>query len=139
MKKNPKIIAGLAALVLLTGGLVYIAVRDIPMAGEVRRVMSLTPTPLPPVPDRVTLVTADPSRPTPAPDLRRNSAGEEVKKLQARLQELGYYQGEIDGLFYEGTTEAVKAFQEANHLTADGIVGEKTRTVLYSGDAVPKP
>ena len=138
MKKNPKIIAGIAALVILAGGLVYMLALDIPMAGEVRREMSLTPTPLPKAPDSIVVVTLDPAQPTAAPELRNGSTGEEVKKLQERLKELGYYRGTVDGLFYNETTEAVIAFQRANQLTPDGVVGEKTREVLYSDRAVPK-
>ena len=138
MKKNPKLIAGAAALVLLAGGLAFMLTLDIPLAGEVRREMSLTPTPLPPTPGQISAVTPDPSQPTPAPELKYKSEGEEVKILQARLQELGYYQGGIDGKFFDETLTAVRAFQEANHLTADGIVGEKTREALYSGNAVPR-
>ena len=138
MKKNPKIIAGIAALVILAGGLVYMLALDIPMAGEVRREMSLTPTPLPKAPDSIVVVTPDPAQPTAAPELRNGSTGEEVKKLQERLKELGYYRGTVDGLFYNETTEAVIAFQRANQLTPDGVVGEKTRDFLYSDRAVPK-
>ena len=136
MKKNPKIIAGIAAIVLLMGGLIYMLAQDIPMAAEVRRVMSLTPTPLPPAPDKVTARTPDPSDPAQVKELRYNSVGDEVKRLQARLTELGYYHGDTDGLFYDETKKAVTAFQEANGLTADGIVGEKTWEKLYSENAV---
>ena len=131
MKKNPKMIAGIAGLVLLLGGVIWLLTQVIPMAGEVRREMSLTPTPIPPAPDTIMAVTPDPSQPTPAPDLRHNSVGPEVEELQARLKELGYYQGEIDGRFGDGTREAVMAFQKAAGLTADGIVGEKTREALW--------
>ncbi len=136
MKKNPKIIAGIAAIVLLMGGLIYMLAQDIPMAAEVRRVMSLTPTPLPPAPDKVTARTPDPSDPAQVKELRYNSVGDEVKRLQARLTELRYYHGDTDGLFYDETKKAVTAFQEANGLTADGIVGEKTWEKLYSENAV---
>ncbi len=136
MKKNPKIIGGIAGIVILLGGLIYMLTQDIPMAGEVRREMSLTPTPLPQAPGGIAAVTRDPSLPTPAPEMRRGSTGEEVKRLQARLKELGYYPGEIDGLFYNETVEAVTAFQQANQLTPDGIVGERTREILYSENAV---
>jgi len=136
MKKNPKMIAGIAALVVLAGALVWMLTLDIPMAGEVRREMSLTPTPLPPPPASLLAVTPDPSKPTPAPELRYKSEGTEVENLQRRLQELGYYSGAIDGKFFDETLIAVRAFQEANGLAADGIVGEKTREALYSGNAV---
>lgn len=52
--------------------------------------------------------------------LTKGSRGEEVKKLQAALHLLQ------DGIFGIVTEEAVKVFQKANGLKADGIVGEKT-------------
>ena len=77
--------------------------------------------------------------PSPAPSsaLREGNSGEAVYILQARLFELGYYSGRIDGRFGEETTEAVKAFQRANGLTADGVVGSGTQKKLDSGTAVP--
>ena len=44
--------------------------------------------------------------------------------MQARLFELGYYNGRIDGRYSSETTAAVKAFQKANGLSADGIAGQ---------------
>ncbi len=77
--------------------------------------------------------------PTPVPSgtvtLREGDEGENVYILQAYLFELGYYTGRIDGRFSAETTEAVKAFQRANGLTADGIAGRGTLSILYSGSA----
>ena len=79
--------------------------------------------------------------PTPAPSgtvtLREGDEGENVYILQAYLFELGYYTGRIDGRFSAETTEAVKAFQRANGLTADGIAGKGTQSKLTSGSAIP--
>jgi len=82
------------------------------------------------------------TRVTPSPEpsrlvLREGDSGEAVFILQARLFELGYYTGRIDGRFTEETTDAVKAFQKANGLGADGIVGSGTQKVLDSNNAVP--
>ena len=135
--KNPKTKAGLAALaVLLVLGFI-LAVVMIPEIRETRREMSLTPTPLPPVPDSVMAVTRDPNAPTPEPVLRTGSQGQEVTDLQSRLQALGYYEGGIDGQFGAGTKEAVLLFQKQNGLIADGIVGSETRTLLFSPQAKP--
>lgn len=68
--------------------------------------------------------------------LREGDSGENVYNLQARLFELGYYSGRIDGRFTSETTQAVKAFQQANGLTADGIAGSGTQNKLNSGNAV---
>lgn len=72
-----------------------------------------------------------------APLYRYGSVGPEVIALQERLQELGYYQAEIDGKYYDGTQAAVKVFQMQHGLDADGIAGEKTLAVLRSDQAKP--
>jgi hypothetical protein len=53
-----------------------------------------------------------------------------VTALQQRLNELGFDPNGIDGIFGPGTESAVKAFQQANGLTVDGIVGPITRAEL---------
>ncbi len=67
--------------------------------------------------------------------LRSGSTGSEVKELQQRLKELGYYTGSVDGVYGSGTIKAVRAFQERNRLTVDGVAGPSTQTVLYSSAA----
>ena len=68
--------------------------------------------------------------------MREGDTGEDVYTLQARLFELGYYNGRIDGRYSSETTAAVKAFQKANGLCADGVAGRGTLSILYSGSAV---
>ncbi len=136
MKKNPKMIAGIIGIVVLLAGCIVLATYMIPTIKEVRREMSLTPTPLPPVPDTVRDKAAE-SMVTPEPALRNGSQGEKVWKLQERLQALGYYTDAVDGQFGQGTRDAVIAFQKKNGLEADGYAGEETQRVLYSEDAVP--
>ena len=136
MKKNPKVIAGIIGIVVLLAGCVVLATYMIPTIGEVRREMSLTPTPLPPVPDTVRSQGAA-EMVTPEPALHNGSQGEKVWQLQERLKELGYSTGEVDGQFGPGTKEAVIAFQKKNGLDADGLAGEETQKVLYSENAVP--
>ena len=138
MKSNPKTLAGVIVLVILAIGLGFLLSRMIPTIGEVQREMSLTPTPLPEIPDSVMEVTRDPSAPTPDPVLRTGSRGDEVKLLQEKLKSLGYYTDEIDGQFGGATKNAVIEFQQANGLEADGMVGSETKAVLYSSDAKPK-
>ena len=72
------------------------------------------------------------------PVLMLGSTGTDVSDLQARLTELGYYAGAIDGRYASGTQTAVQEFQERNGLTADGIAGRQTQDMLYSGSAQPK-
>ena len=136
MKKNPKVIAGIIGIAVLLAGCIVLATYMIPTIREVRREMSLTPTPLPPVPDTVRGKGAA-EMVTPEPALHNGSQGEKVWQLQERLKELGYYSGEVDGQFGPGTKEAVITFQKKNGLDADGLAGEETQKVLYSENAVP--
>ena len=138
MKSNPKTIAGVIVLVILAAALGFLLSRLFPTIGEVQREMSLTPTPLPEVPDNVMEVTPDPAAPTPEPVLRTGSRGEDVKTLQSRLHDLGYYTGEIDGQFGAGTKAAVIDLQKANGLDPDGMAGSETKALLYSVEAKPK-
>lgn len=76
--------------------------------------------------------------PTPSPTpsmLSSGSNGDEVKRMQQRLKELGFYTGEIDGDFGKGTKNAVMVFQKQHDLEADGIAGAMTLTKLYSDSA----
>ena len=49
-----------------------------------------------------------------------------VRKVQLLLRRLGDAPGPIDGLYGPLTTEAVRRFQQAHALAADGIVGPQT-------------
>jgi peptidoglycan hydrolase-like protein with peptidoglycan-binding domain len=60
------------------------------------------------------------------PVLKRGSNDPAVQDLQQALKALGYDPGAIDGVFGAGTESAVKAFQQAREITADGIVGRVT-------------
>lgn len=61
---------------------------------------------------------------------RYGSTGEEVKQIQKKLKEWGYYDGSVDGIYGSKTFSAVKKFQQKNGLTSDGIAGEKTLAAL---------
>ena len=67
--------------------------------------------------------------------LRQGSQGNEVKEVQRRLREWGYYSGAVDGIYGSGTAEAVRAFQKKNGLTADGLVGKATYAALGMNDS----
>lgn len=60
------------------------------------------------------------------PVLRRGSAGGHVRAVQALLNGYGCDSGAVDGIFGGGTAGAVKRFQRAAGLAADGIVGRDT-------------
>ena len=80
--------------------------------------------------------TAAPITPTPTPkSMRLGFQGDSVRTVQRKLKELGYYNGSIDGDFGSETEKAVKAFQKANGLTADGKVGEQTLKKLNDKNA----
>mgnify|MGYP004576398027 CR=1 FL=1 len=63
---------------------------------------------------------------TTQPMLRTGSRGDAVRKLQEMLNAKGYTCGSVDGIFGSKTKAAVLAFQKANGLGADGIVGPLT-------------
>jgi len=58
-----------------------------------------------------------------------------VRDIQQALADAGYDPGPIDGIRGRKTIEAIKAFQEANGLTPDGIVGPLTIAKLFPGQA----
>ena len=65
------------------------------------------------------------------PMLYRGCTGDAVKTLQDKLNTLGYNSGNVDGIFGAKTYAAVTAFQKANSLGVDGIVGKLTWGKLY--------
>lgn len=64
--------------------------------------------------------------------VRRGDCGEVVKFIQERLTVLGF-PAAADGLFGPGTESAVKSFQSARGLVADGLVGPLTWEALVEG------
>ena len=86
--------------------------------------------------------------PTPAPlatpvltkdsavKIKLGVAGDAVRALQERLTALGYYSSVMDGVAKADDVAAIKAFQQKNGLTADGVAGYETQSALYSPTAV---
>ena len=68
----------------------------------------------------------------PYPLLREGSHGSYVRFLQNLLQSKFIPTGNIDGIFGNQTLNAVRAFQQENNLTVDGIVGDNTWNALTS-------
>lgn len=64
-------------------------------------------------------------------------SGDDIRALQEKLVELGYLTAEPTGYYGDATVAAVMAFQEKNSLDVDGKAGQMTRSVLYSGNAIP--
>ncbi|WP_084554956.1 peptidoglycan-binding domain-containing protein [[Phormidium ambiguum] IAM M-71] len=65
------------------------------------------------------------------PILKKGSKGKEVSELQAALKLLGYYKGEVDGVYNDNTASAVSQFQQAAGLNPDGIVDRETWQKLF--------
>lgn len=63
----------------------------------------------------------------------------EVTFLQQRLQQLGYFQGNITGYYGSLTKQAVLRFQEAKGLTPDGLVGVNTQAALQAKQTASAP
>lgn len=72
-------------------------------------------------------------------DLPSGSRGEEVKQMQTRLKELGYYEKSIDGDYGNQSRQALRAFQSANGLEPTGEATADVLEALYSGSAKPLP
>ncbi|WP_413165776.1 peptidoglycan-binding domain-containing protein [Capilliphycus salinus ALCB114379] len=68
------------------------------------------------------------------PTLQTGSEGAEVLELQAALKLLGYYTGEVDGVYAESTAEAVSQFQQAANLPVTGVTNAATWNRLFPPD-----
>ena len=68
---------------------------------------------------------------------QRGDDGEEVLAIQKRLVELNYTVGTLDGEFGSATEKAVKAFQAAQGLEVDGVVGSATYRALMNKEMPP--
>jgi hypothetical protein len=68
----------------------------------------------------------------PTATLKPGDAGPQVRALQRALATLGYSPGKPDGKYGTATQQAVAAFQKANNLTPDGILGNVTLAALTS-------
>lgn len=72
---------------------------------------------------------------TEGSSLRLGDRGPEVSQLQAQLKAAGFYDGPVTGVYGELTLEAVKAYQQAQGLTPDGIYGSRTQARLEGRSA----
>lgn len=61
---------------------------------------------------------------------KRGSRGSEVRAIQTRLKNWGYYFGSVDGIYGAQTESAVKKFQKKHGLKVDGIAGKATLYAL---------
>ena len=144
MKKNlisTCILCGLFVVFLVIA--VFLSINTQKSYQNYTTIRNQTPTPTANVKSML-MITLNPHF-TPAPTtfiLKIGNAGDSVKELQQRLFELGFYVGEIDGQYGQGTANSVLHFQTQHNLVADGIAGEETRKLLYSNQAsycIPTP
>ena len=63
---------------------------------------------------------------------RSTTPGSDIAEVQQMLRVLGYYTGPIDGIYSALTQSAVQAFQQANQLPPDGVVGPQTIVAIQS-------
>lgn len=126
---------------------VVASVQNAPDPGSVPAYDEPTPTPyVQAAPTPTSTPTATP-KPTPVPTiditpnpeygtLQVGDKGDEVRRLQEELARYGYYEGDIDGVYGNQTRRAVEEFQYQHGLSADGMAGRITLTVLYESGQV---
>lgn len=61
---------------------------------------------------------------------KMGSRGSEVREIQTKLKNWGYYKGNVDGIFGPKTRDAVMWFQRKNGLKVDGIAGPATLAAM---------
>jgi hypothetical protein len=69
--------------------------------------------------------------------LRRGSSGDNVRRLQTKLSDLGLYRGPIDGSYGGGTEAAVKSYQKQKALSPNGSVSRETWVSLFPAEPPP--
>ena len=62
------------------------------------------------------------------------SRGAQVRQVQKKLKQWGYFDGAVDGIFGGETYDAVVRFQRKNGLAADGVAGERTLAAMGISD-----
>lgn len=62
--------------------------------------------------------------------LKYGSRGTEVRTVQTKLKNWGFYKGKVDGIYGWRTALAVRAFQRKHGLRVDGVVGNETAKAL---------
>lgn len=68
--------------------------------------------------------------------LKQGDKGKDVIKLQERLKELVYFDGEETGVYDKATTNSVKEFQKDAGLVQSGKADEETQNKLFSEEAI---
>ncbi len=89
-----------------------------------------------PAPTASPTPTPAPALETPSATVQQGSSGYNAKLVQQRLIDLGYLKGKADGAFGSDSAAALKAFQKASGLNADGKAGAETIALLFSRTAL---
>ncbi|SDW23498.1 3D (Asp-Asp-Asp) domain-containing protein [Marinococcus luteus] len=63
--------------------------------------------------------------------LAQGDSNDSVSEAQSVLDDKGYYDYEVDGVFGSITAAAVRDFQADEGLTVDGVIGPNTKAALY--------
>lgn len=66
----------------------------------------------------------------PTAIINAKSSSSDIKLVQKKLKNWGYYKGSVDGIYGSQTKAAVVLFQKRNGLTVDGVIGNKTLAAL---------
>jgi len=64
---------------------------------------------------------------SPSPDTLRSSS---VREIQSRLHDLGFYAGNIDGVWGQSTQAAIQEFQQNRGLQPNGQLNQQTLTAM---------
>lgn len=123
------------------------SVQNAPDPGAMPAYDEPTPTPYVQAAPTATPTPTDTPKPTPVPTiditpnpeystLQVGDRGDDVRRLQEELARYGYYEGDIDGVYGNQTRRAVEQFQYQHGLSADGMAGRVTLTVLYESGQV---
>ncbi|MCR4622255.1 MAG: peptidoglycan-binding protein [Clostridiales bacterium] len=67
--------------------------------------------------------------------LSSGDKGDAVKRLQQRLKDLGYLSGTVDGVYGDGTAQAVKLFEAEYGKTQTGVASAQLQAYLFSANA----
>ena len=141
MRKKSKLLAvgafaGLAAVAALASGCSCMGMgSSIDSANPPMGSSSGWESSMPEIPDDMPDSVPDDNLSLTAAVLRQGARGSDVKEMQRRLKQWGYYDGSIDGVFGTGTRSALIRFQKKNGLTADGVAGKETFKALGMNSA----
>jgi peptidoglycan hydrolase-like protein with peptidoglycan-binding domain len=96
------------------------------------RTAPVQPAPVQPVVDTPVRSPQTPTIKAGTPVLVPGDEGDEVRDLQARLAQLAWYFGDIDGTYGDETVEAVRGFQEKRGIAVNGVVDQRTLDRLHA-------